>query len=510
MRRVCLTVIFSLLLTATLILPSAVSQELPEYESLLKGMDYFKEGNYEKALDEFLKASVILPYDLDIPLYIGLTYLNLKDNQKAITFFKKAVEMNPENLDAQFQLGTALIQQGAYEEAIRHLEIVWEKEPQREDLGYLLGFAHYQLALYQKALDYLKAGKTTDKAIQSLTLYYTGLSEQQLGLTKEAQLTFREVVTFDPTSPMAPLAKRFIETLEIELKKKKRLSIEFNARPGYDDNVLLVPDDNVFGLREAGHDSYFQTLSLKTSFLAFTRPNWEVSASYGVNQVIYDSIRDLDSQDHVLSLDGVYRGRLGPTTWEIRPNYTFDWFLVNYDWFLTRNSFRLPYLLNETSRNTSVLEYDLHLMDFKARPSAAEAASDRDAMAHDLGLNHFFHTVDWKHYIKAGYLRTWQGAEGDNWNYWSNRLVLGFQYTLPLDLKLRTDIAWEKLNYEDTDTFFSKRREDTDRLFYTSLSKEITDYLSLFFDYTRRRNTSNIRMFDFEKNVFSFGVTFRY
>ena len=165
MAKHLLSIVLYILITIILIQPTAISQKSSEYESLIKGIEDFKGGNYQEALEGFFSAAKKLPNDSDIPYYIGLAYLQLDNNKKAIAFFKNAVDMKPEHFDAHFQLGAALIQQDLYDEAIKHLEVVWEKEPNREDLGYLLGFAHYQLAKYKKSLAFLKAGATSDKTI---------------------------------------------------------------------------------------------------------------------------------------------------------------------------------------------------------------------------------------------------------------------------------------------------------------------------------------------------------
>lgn len=501
---------FNLLLVISCATPPALSQEPTGYEPLTKGMQYFKENNYEKALEEFFIASIEFPDDPDMPYFIGLTFIKLKDNETAAQYFSSALEIDPSHTEANFELGALLVQREAYQEAIKHLETVYEKVPEKEDLGYLLGLAYYHLGQYERALHFFEVGKTTDKTIQSLTLYYTALTKQQLGLTKETRLKMKEVITFDPTSPVAPLSKKFIEILEIEERIKKRLHLEFTMKAGYDDNVLLVPTENVFNLREKGQDSFFETTFLSAEYVPFRRPRWEVSTSYSFNETLYNSIRKLDIQSHAISLESLWRGRLGPLSYELRPGYTFDYFLVNYHWFLSRHSFRIPYLLGESPRNMTVFSYDFHIKDFKLREPARFAAEDRDASNHELGFTHFFHTTDWKHYIKTGYSREWELAEGDNWDYWANRFLVGLQVTAPFNVKLHTDIIWQKDNYDHMNTFFDKRREDTDRVFSNTISRDITEHLNLFANYTRRRTTSNIQLFDIEKNIFSFGITFKY
>jgi tetratricopeptide (TPR) repeat protein len=193
-------------------------------------MEAFRDGRYEKALEDFQKAIIIFPDDPDIPFYIGLTYLQLNEPDRATESFKKAIEKDPEYLDAHFQLGVILIQKKAYQGAVTHLEKVYKKEPDREDLGYFIGFANYQMGQYEKALNYFEKAKTKDKTIESLTLYYTGLVRQQLGQTKEAVAAYKQLIITDPTSPLAAPSQRLIEIIEIEEWLKKRFHIELIAK----------------------------------------------------------------------------------------------------------------------------------------------------------------------------------------------------------------------------------------------------------------------------------------
>ena len=142
--------------------------------------------------------------------------------------------------------------------------------------------------------------------------------------------------------------------------------------------------------------------------------------------------------------------------------------------------------------------------------SATFHEEDRDARIHELGFTHFFHTIDWKHYFKIGYTREIANANGKNWDYWSNRLFAGMQASLPLNMKFRGDYIWQKYRYRNTNTLYSSRRNEMDRLYYGSLSKDITKNTNVFFEFTRKRNTSRILVYEYEKNIYSFGITFKH
>lgn len=179
-----------------------MSQESDEYETLMKGMELFKTGEYENALDAFQKAQLSIPDDLDIPFFIGMTYLEMLKPEEAIPYFKSIIEKNPLYWDAYFQLGTALIALKRFKDALGYLEKLYHVQPRREDLGCLLGMACYRIGRYDDALNYLETGVSSD-GMSDVVALYTGLTRQKLGQRKEARINFHDLYTIDPTSPFA-------------------------------------------------------------------------------------------------------------------------------------------------------------------------------------------------------------------------------------------------------------------------------------------------------------------
>jgi tetratricopeptide (TPR) repeat protein len=471
-------------------------------------MEHYRDGRYKEALEEFQKARTIFPDDPDIPFYMGLAYLQLNQPEQSIKHFKKTLEMDPAYIDARFQLGVVLIQQKAYQDAITHLEEVYKKEPERDDLGYFLGFAYYQTGNYKKAIDYLEKARTKDKTIESLILYYIALSKQQLGQTKEATATYKQLIITDPTSPLAAPSQRLIEAMELEARLKKRFNIDFTAKLQYDDNVILVPTTNVFALRDKKRKSWINLFFLRGEYFFFRRPNLDLSASYGFYQTITYSLRDMDVQDHILSLDFSRRGSIGPMPFDFRINYTYDYLLLDYHYFLQRHTVRPSFILMESKTNLSLIQYAFQIKEFREKPLFPD--DNRDAKNQEIGFIHFLRFKDAKHYIKAGYFYDREYAEGDNWDYSGNKFVAGFQYTFPKDIRLNVDYEYKQVRYKNINIYFDERRRDIDRAVSASLLKDIGKGFSVSLEYLHRRNSSNIALYDYKKNLYSAGVSWRW
>ena len=504
-----LTVVLATLVAVILIQTPVISQEFSGYERLIKGMEVFKAKEYEMALDNFQKAQLMLPDDPDIPFFIGMTYLEMVKPEEAIPYFKKTIEVSPDYWDAYFQLSTALVTSERFKEALDYLEKLYNVQPQRENLGCLLGMACYREGRYEDALNYLETGVSSDR-MSDVVILYTGLTRQKLGQRKEARIEFRDLYTTDPTSPFAAASRRLDETLRLEEKVVRPYQFNATFRSFYDDNVRLIPTEDVFGV---GHrkNSFGQSVFLRGEYSLLKRQNNEINVSYGYYQTIYNSERKYDVQDHIPGLSFIYRGKVGPVGYNARLDYFFDWIFLDYHWFMSTHTTKPSLALTTGPYFTTLLSYTFKHKNFRIKPDFE--ADDRDSVNHEVGLTQFFHTSDGENYIKFGYYRKAERADGDNWDYDSNTLLGGLQFTAPDKLqqvKLNVDYTWEDRNHLNANIFFDRHREDIERSVSTTVSKDIGDHITVFGNYLRRDNSSNMKLYNYEKNIYTLGITYRH
>ena len=80
---------------------------------------YQKSGNFDKALDNYLKADLF-----DINKYwnfkkIALCYRNLKQPSKALEYYRQAEKIEPDNLNNQLNIGHCLLELSEFDEALK-------------------------------------------------------------------------------------------------------------------------------------------------------------------------------------------------------------------------------------------------------------------------------------------------------------------------------------------------------------------------------------------------------
>lgn len=488
--------------------PLCSSQE-SEYQPLIAAMKEYESGNYQKALESYLKAEKVLPADPDVPFYLGLTYLQLGQTTKATEYFKKAVKINHAHLDARFQLGMVLIQEKEFGEAVSHLEKVFKQEPEKENLGYFLGYAYFNLGNYKKALSCFGKNKTSDKPIEQLNLYYSGLGKTYLGKAKEAEELYKQVIEIDFSSPLAQPSQQLL-ALKPVVSKAKRLNFELTTRFQYDDNLVLIPTTDVYNLRDKKRKTTIELFYLKGEYALLKTPASQISASYGFYQTIGNSLRDNDVQDHIVSLDWFCsdKSETFPRK-NLRLTYSYDYLLSDYHSFLYRHTLRPVLIVQETSKNLTLFQYTYQDKNFQEIPLFGE--DRRDAHNHESGLVHFLRFCQGKHFVKAGYFYDKELAEGSNWDYRGNKGVIGFQYTLPKDIRLSSDFEYKNLHYDNDNIYFDKRRKDIERNFTLRLSRDIgNENKTVSWEYSRAINSSNIALYDYEKNLVSIGLDWRW
>lgn len=479
-----------------------------EQDALAKGLELFKSGEYEKAIKEFLNAQEETPEYPDIPFFIGMAYLQMSQPIYAVSYFKSAIEKDPTYWDAYFQLGTAFIALENFKEALGCLNILYKVQPQYEDLGCLLGMTCYRLERYEDALKYLGTGVISDR-MKDITALYTGLARQKLGKRKEAGMGFRNLYTTDASSPLAEPSKRLYDMLRMEETVTRPYWFSATFRTLFDDNAKLLPTENVFSVGPP-KSSFGESVFLQGGYSLIKRPDYELNVTYGLYETIYNAIPSIDVQDHIPGMSFIYKSEIGPIGISPRFDYSFDYVLLGlgYSRFLGRHTARPSLVLTEGPHFMTLLSYTFENKDYHATSDVS--ADNPDARAHETGITQFLRSSDGRHYIKTGYYRRRELASGDNWDFFSNGLLAGAQYTFPKQIRFNADYTWENRNYQHDNIFFGYKRKDIEKVISASLSKDIGGHITVFAEFLKRNNDTNTSLYTYEKNIYSIGMTYRY
>lgn len=84
------------------------------------GYCYQSAGNYEEALEYYLKADLIKPNNLWTLRHIAICYRNMKKSEMALDYFLRAAEIAPDNLSVNLNIGHCYLEQKQYDEALKY------------------------------------------------------------------------------------------------------------------------------------------------------------------------------------------------------------------------------------------------------------------------------------------------------------------------------------------------------------------------------------------------------
>lgn len=110
--------------------PGAATEDADSHR--IRGLAYYRQGQLEKAVEEFRRVLQSAPRDGKTFNNLGSAYLKLGQLQEAESAFEQAVRLAPDLATAFLNWGTVFYQQGRYQRAREMWEKVLTLEPQNE------------------------------------------------------------------------------------------------------------------------------------------------------------------------------------------------------------------------------------------------------------------------------------------------------------------------------------------------------------------------------------------
>ena len=500
------------------------ANEAPVYVD--RAVIHYQDKKFDEALKELRRALELDPQSADALYYEGLAYAASNRTGEAQAAWEKARGLNPADLDVAFQLGVLYFNRQEYEKAEPSLRQVYGPEPTRPNIGYYLGFIEYRKKNYREALTFLRGNVASDEDFGQLTRFYAGLTLTALGFPREARAEIEDALRLQPVSPLTAPAQRFGEILQRAADREKFFRGEFRLGVFYDTNVPVVPnrsiDDTVNTIREDTRRkrSEGQLTSTNLSYKWLKTPDWEGDVSYRFLQTYNDHLARFNTQSHTPTVGINTRGSMpsafGDLAYIAGLQTTYDFILLGNRRF-TERWIANPYLtVVEDPNNLTTMQFRVQAKNFFRDRDFANREV-RDAVNYMIGPLHYLLFEEGKHYVKLGYQYDTDKAEGENWIYWGNRLLFGFQYTLPWeDIRFRYDLDahWRyhknKHSQLPTSATSTVHRTDREATHLVGLSKDFLTDFTVALEYLFDKNKSNIASFKYDRHVVTTSLTWRF
>ncbi|MBI5779056.1 MAG: tetratricopeptide repeat protein [Planctomycetes bacterium] len=197
-----------------------------------RGVTYLKEGRFNEALDDLIKAA---RFEEDCPgtyFNLGAVYFNLKDFDEALRFLDKAIQLVPQYLDAYHHRGLVYAQRKDYDEAL-------------EDLSFVIKSSASAKAYYDRGLVYVNT-KKYNEAIEDLSKALSMDNKMadaynNRGFAYNNQKRYNEAISdFERAVALKPNNAAYYKNLGITYYKLKDLPKATEILEKY---LALNPDD---------------------------------------------------------------------------------------------------------------------------------------------------------------------------------------------------------------------------------------------------------------------------
>ena len=486
----------------------------------------FDEQRYEAAFENLRRALDIEPDHVEALYYSGVIRMAQRRPAEAVPFLERARAKAPAHMSVAFQLGLAFFAQQQYDRAQPLLEQVFRGQPDRESLGYYVGFMRYRTKDYQSALSAFRAGRSTDPEIQQLTRLYTGLAFAVLGLPAQAAAEVEQALRLAPGSALTGPAERLRDTITAARQRERRFSAELRLGFFYDDNVAVVPDPAsreplVPILRLPKHESTGELAGLRAEYVWFRSDKVDATLGYSFFGTYNNEIPNFNVTNHFASTGAIYKTALGTMPAQAGLQYAFDALFLDENEFVRRSTVTLFGALVESELHLTQLyaryqnkKFSREERIFTPPPVPAEKRSADNTM---VGFLHFLRFAQDRHFLKAGYQFDYDDTEGRNYRYRGHRFLVGGQYTLGWQsLRLKYDFDLHIRDYlhrndllptTDPDT---KRRADQEWTNILRAELPLPRNLTLSGEIQQTSVNSNLKVFDYHRNVYSLILSWTY
>lgn len=460
-RLVFLFVATFLLLTSTTASPATKESR----ELLRQGVAELKEQKFEAAREKFEAAAKADPGDAEAIFLHGVTLNRLRLHKEALAKLEEARAKGFDHRDLRFEIGWSLLGLRRWKEAASELERYEEASPGRGETSELLGRAYLALGDYDKAEAKLQEAIQRDPNLKLDALFYLGLVER---------------------------------SREVREGKPWRLSLSFGG--GYSSNAIALGEGVSLPPDISRKSSGFSRFSLDGSyrFRLTTRDN--LTLGYGFLSDVYNVTSKLNLLDHAVSANYRHAFSQDLAGGILISNEFSQIGKQNF-----RNQWGLRPVLGYRFSNWGVAEVVYSLVGsnyyFPAIP-----IQDRDSLSHTIALNNYFTIPGTQLRSRLGYFHVWNPADGADFDFQTNALVLGLSH--PLFWQITGEILYirsferfgKRNSLAEPGGFAFNRKDDVDAV-ALQLVHPILHWLKVYARYDFTNSHSNIRFFNYGRHA---------
>ncbi len=181
-----------------------------------KGLSYYKQGNFAKAIAEFEPLVQANPEYEDGFRILGHCYLKTRQFAEASQAFRKSLDLKDGNIVSYLGLGMALYNQGRYKDSVAALlegEKYAKEAVDKQQVFQIRGASYFNLGNWSKALQDFEEAQSIKRGNLN-TVLQIGISHFKLGNLSEASGYLEQVLARDKGNQQA---QRFLKEARFRL-----------------------------------------------------------------------------------------------------------------------------------------------------------------------------------------------------------------------------------------------------------------------------------------------------
>jgi tetratricopeptide (TPR) repeat protein len=423
------------------------------------------------------------------PEYItaGLEFFRKGEYPRAIEYFKQAVELNPNSEIGHLNLGMSYFKLGSYETSIEALQTALQLNPKSSASQLFMGLSYLGLGKYSESIPYFENTKKLNPGFEQTALFNIAQAHQKMGNTVESNQYLTQVIDADPQNSMAEQAKEIIKSRTNQKEEKKPWSISVYGGIEYDENVSASDLD--LNTQEGDISAVYE---LSGSYAWKLTKKDELQLGYKFSEALYRDFPAFDLQMHMASLNGSHK---------------FENFSSSMSYMYTRASLGREDLL-EMHRFTPTVG---RLFYSKFYPSISYiytiknffTAQDRDAQNHGVSLDNLYFFMNNKAYVLMGYLFESEGAKGNRFDYLGHNFKGQLKMPLPipsLETELNFSYSYSFRDFLNVTPSIGEEREEKKHYYAVKLIQPVLKIFRIQLEYEYTDSKSNLDSSDFTEN----------
>jgi len=472
---------------------------------LEKGIENYRNENYEEALALLIEARKEQPDSSIAAFYLGVAYKQLREYQLAEKNLRDSLQLSPPVKDAYIELAEVLYTQNQLNEAEG-----WALKAETEGINpanavFLRGMILSKRGMSEEAVMTFNKAKQMNPALIQPADFQIAMIQLKTQNFKDAQKTFKAIEEIDPSSELASFAKEYEKSLSRTLDMYKTWRFSIGVGYQYDDNVILKPTTSIPGVEITGERDSSILATLGIIFNPIMKEPFFFNCQYNLYTNTYFDTNTHNLMTHTLSANpGIY---IKNGSISLPLSYSHIWVHERQymSLFSAKPGIQFAFLPQHIAR------FSIGYEKRELLEAPIDSDEDRDGNVFTASTGYIHPFSGGKGLFNLLYEFSYDNTDGKNWDNIGNRFTAGL--LLP-SLILKTDfiLSGEVFlqNFKNTHTVFDKRRKDNNYTLSINLVRQLISGLFLNLQYSYTRADSNIPIYDYDRNIYTAGIEYRF